>query len=251
MQISNMEVAHLNHAIPLRIYAPEGATRQVVIGVHGFAGSMDSPVLYALAERLTRENKTLVCFDFPAHGLSRAGEELLQVEVCRQDLLCVADFVRRNYPQIPHGIFATSFGGYIAVLCQDELKDFPFVLRGPALAMADIFRTSILPCPLDEFLKHGGAWCSLEFKFYVSARFYQDLLDHPCPLPNRPMLMIQGAEDQLVPPAAAMELTKAVPFVELRLIKGANHRFIGHVDELIDSAVRWLSIWANDAAAPQ
>lgn len=240
MLTRNLELVNKGHSIPCKIYLPQEPVRRVVLGVHGFAGDKESSVLRALARALTREGGALVCFDFPAHGHSLADDRLLQVEVCKADLLCVAEFVRRNYPQAELGLFATSFGGYIALLCQDALQDFRQVLRAPALEMARSF-AGCLPCSLEEFRSHGSVWFGYDRKMEVSWAFYQELLAQPAPAPNRPTLLLQGTEDEVVSFDTAQALAQGCPHVTLLPLEGADHRLhsAGERAMVVDAAMQW------------
>ena len=59
-----------------KIYEPDGEIKQVVIGVHGFAGDKESSVLIALAEMLEKMNIALVTYDLPFHGENISNEAI-------------------------------------------------------------------------------------------------------------------------------------------------------------------------------
>ena len=130
--------------IPCRAFLPEGEAELAVLGVHGFAGDKESSVLYKLAEALCLRRGALVCFDFPAHGESRAPDSHLRVHRCMEDFLTVADHIRQQFPGCRYGVFATSFGGYITLLCAERIPDFGMVLRAPAVTMAETFIRRII-----------------------------------------------------------------------------------------------------------
>lgn len=48
-----------------------------MIGVHGFAGDKESSMLEKLADSFCLHNSAVITFDFPAHGSSYVGEEML------------------------------------------------------------------------------------------------------------------------------------------------------------------------------
>jgi diguanylate cyclase (GGDEF)-like protein len=68
---------HLN--IPCKISEPDSGTiRRVVMGVHGFGGSMDDAIQVAIAEEMELFYAATIRFDFPAHGKNPSSELDLQ-----------------------------------------------------------------------------------------------------------------------------------------------------------------------------
>lgn len=215
-----------------KAFLPDAEPDLVVLGVHGFAGDKESSVLTRLGKELCRNRGALVCFDFPAHGESAAPDSQLRVENCRADLLKVASFIRTQFPGRRYGIFATSFGGYTALLCADQLRDFRMVLRAPAVTMASTFTDVIIPCTKEEFLARGGARCGFDRKMFVSADFYRDLLENPPVIPDVPLLILHGDRDDVVPFEAVKKIAETCENVELIPFPGADHRFKGEGESL-------------------
>lgn len=230
-----------DYSIPCKLFTA-GDPEFVVIGVHGFAGDKESSVLAALADRLCRMKGALLCFDFPAHGESAAPDACLRVGNCRRDLLCVVDYVRRNFPDRGYGLFATSFGGYITLLCSEELKDFRIILRAPAVTMARSFMECIVSVTEKEFLEAGGATCGFERKMFVPYEFYRDLLDNSVAVPEEEILIIHGTEDDVIPYEAVKTLAEEHPQVRLISVEGADHRFKGpgECEMIVEKSVQWF-----------
>ena len=241
MEIKEFGICTERYLIPCKSFMPETTIKKVVIGVHGFAGDKDSSVLSALAEELALNESGLICFDFPAHGKSEASDNLLRVENCMQDLLDVADYVREKYPQKEYGVFATSFGGYITLLCSDKLPEFKIALRAPAVTIANSFVEKIIPVSKVEFINNKGALCGFERKMYVTVDFYEDLLKHEIQIPNEEILVIHGTEDDIVPFADVKNIADKHPNIKLIPIIGADHRFKkkGELERIIESAMKW------------
>jgi len=241
MKKNNFQIQLGDHSIPCKEYLPGGEVKLVVLGVHGFGGDKESSVLRALAGQLEPLGGALVCFDFPCHGESRAPDEMLGVEICRSDLLAMADEVRRRFPDAQKGIFATSFGGYITMLSLDLLNDFSIVLRSPAVTMAESFLT-IIP-DRESFFEKGSALCGFERKMLLTTAFHDDLKAHTVPLPDRPVLIIHGTKDDIVPFSAVSEMAGQSDFITLCPIEGADHRFKrrGHLESMLRIAVGWFT----------
>jgi len=64
-----------------------------------------------------------------------------------------------------------------------------------------------------------------------------DLVDVLLP---RPLLIIHGTADEIVPMSQAMELKQRAPGAELALIEGADHSFSQQRGRLVDTVVAWL-----------
>lgn len=229
--------------IPCKVFLPEGDPELVVLGVHGFAGDKDSSVLKRLAQALCENRGALVCFDFPAHGESRAEDSQLRVETCMEDFLAAADYVRGTFPGKRYGVFATSFGGYITLQCAEKIPDFQLVLRAPAVTMAETFISTIIPCGKEEFLEQGGAWCGFERKMFVSRAYYQDLLDNPPRIPHVPLLILHGTADDVIPFEAVRAIAESNPNVKLVPFEGADHRFKrkGEIERIVEAAMGWYT----------
>ncbi len=242
MTLSHFDLPGQDHPIPCRHFLPLLSPRRVVLGVHGFAGDKDSSVLTAQGEALCDRGDALVCFDLPAHGASTAPDHHLRLSHCKDDLLTVAHYVRATWPQANYGLFATSFGALVTLLCQDELTDFDVVLRAPAITMAQTFPEVILPCGKEEYRLAGGAWCGFERKMFVPWAFYTDLLAAELPAPNRPTLVIHGTADDLIPFQAVQQWAHQHPQLQLHPIPGADHRFkgAGELEAIVTLTLDWF-----------
>lgn len=56
-----------------------------------------------------------------------------------------------------------------------------------------------------------------------------------------PVLILQGAKDELGSPALLRRLTRGMKNVELRVVKGATHSFGRHEGEVLEQACEWLA----------
>ena len=69
-----------DYEIKCKMFLPNHQNMKgVIIGVHGFAGDKDSSMLEQLAQTVCLAETGLVCFDFPAHGESPVGEDMLTI----------------------------------------------------------------------------------------------------------------------------------------------------------------------------
>lgn len=241
MTISSFEIKSESYNIPCKLFEPDETPELIVIGVHGFAGDKESSVLFALAKELCEKGSALICFDFPAHGQSRAKDCELLVSNCKSDLASVIEFVKDKFPKSLYGIFATSFGGYIALLSIRSLSDFSIVLRAPAVKMDKIFLEKIIPVPQEEFINNGGVECGFERKMFVSAKFYNELINNPVNTISKPLMIIHGTKDDIVSYQDILEFCKRNENVTLISIENADHRFKneGESEQIVKNAMQW------------
>lgn len=239
-------ITNPDYEIDCKLFLPAGGDVQgIAIGVHGFGGDKESSAISGLAEALCAQGKALICFDFPCHGASTVGEECFTVENCMRDLEYVAEHCRQEYPNVPKYIFATSFGGYITLLCADKLADFKICLRAPAVTMPQHILLDILGVTADEFKAAGVIRCGYERPMLLPYSFYEDLLCHDVfeRTYEREMLIIQGDADDVVPLEDIHLFCGAHRMMTLEIIEGADHRFKkpGELEKVIRIAAEYFN----------
>ncbi len=228
--------------ISCKLFAPPfGKPNGIVIGVHGFAGDKNSSVLTQLALALHKKQWALVCFDFPAHGDSTAPDDRLRVDNCKRDLLTVVSWAKTTYSDAAYGLFATSFGGYIASLCTEELSGIRKVFRAPAVTMATALEHIVAPTAVEELLENGAV-CGFERNMHVSGALYRDLLEQPFLIPDEPFMIIHGTKDDVIPFAAVKQLSERCDHICLIAVEGADHRFKrpDDLEIILENSVSWL-----------
>ena len=225
--------------------------------LHGFAGDKYSTVIEAVAKDRCRAGFRCVTFDWPGHGDSTADSSMLTIENCLADLGAVVKHLRQAAAAVPSGstsaplfCFATSFGGYLAMLdYRRHPKHFDrILLRSPALRMGKVLRSFLDEDHMRRF--QGGE--ALNFGFDRPLFLHDDFLsdletpDHDafltldgigCGPASAPVAIIHGDADDVVP------VTDSLRFAEdnhlpIRIVKGADHRYKkpGELEQIIDFA---------------
>lgn len=236
-----------NLQIPCKIYEPGfDDVDQVIIGIHGFGGTKDSTVMEAVAEEMFFYRTAMVTFDFPAHGESPMTARDFSLKSCRECLMAVVAHAKELFPQASRfGIFASSFGAYIALLAIDELKAemgrFKMVLRCPAVRMNKTF-LKIARMDAERLMKTGRIICGYERKMELGYSFFEQLeLNNAVADHDMPMLILQAEEDELVD-REDVEFFRLLNSKScLVTIPGATHRFNheGDLDMLVDLTRDW------------
>lgn len=235
--------------IPCISTEPEfGSVRRCLIGVHGFCGSKNSPILVDLAEEMGIFGAAAIRFDLPAHGDSPVTDWGLSLGKCVDTILAVAQWVQQQYPGAELCIFATGFGAYVTLVALDELKQMgeklKLVLQTPDLHMAQSL-LSMAQMTEEELHKVGRVTIGATAKRAVEVpySFYQELQTNLVYYNYRiPMLLLHGELDEVVP------LNYLEPFRRfntrscLVTIPGADHQFRGEGqwDMVVDLTRDWF-----------
>ena len=221
--------------------------------LHGFAGDKYSTVIEAVAKDRCRAGFRCVTFDWPGHGDSTADSSMLTIENCLADLDAVVKHLRPAAAAVPSGstpaplfCFATSFGGYLAML---DYRRHPehfdrILLRSPALRMGKVLRSFLDEDHMRRFRDGEALNFGFDRPLFLHYDFLSDLEtpDHDAFLPlagigRSPIAIIHGDADDVVP------VTDSLRFAEdnhlpIRIVKGADHRYKkpGELEQIIDFA---------------
>ena len=231
--------------------------------LHGFAGDKYSTVIEAVAKNRCRTGFRCVTFDWPGHGDSTADSSMLTIENCLADLDAVVKHLRPASAAassstlaaaaVPSGstpaplfCFATSFGGYLAML---DYRRHPehfdrILLRSPALRMGKVLRSFLDEDHMRRFRDGEALNFGFDRPLFLHYDFLSDLEtpDHDAFLPlagigRSPIAIIHGDADDVVP------VTDSLRFAEdnhlpIRIVKGADHRYKkpGELEQIIEFA---------------
>ena len=234
--------------IPCKAFMPRSdAVELAVLAIHGFSGSKDGPTIDTLVNSLCPHGAAVHCFDFPAHGGHPAGGEALTLGNCADTLLSAARHMNDAQPHARKGDFATSFGGYMTLLCLDELESifggFDLVLKAPAVKMAETFERAIVGDKMEQLEQQGFIELGFQRKMDVRKEYLDELRAHDvCRDYGRPMLVIHGDSDEVVLPANIDEFVAANPLAKLVRIPGAGHDFKGEgqLEAVVEAARTWF-----------
>ena len=219
--------------IPCLLYSDGGsAFDRIVICCHGFAGHKGNAAMKRFADYVLSRHKNLavLCFDWPCHG--KDTREKLNLEDCLTYLDLVIRYADTELAAKDLYLYATSFGGYLALLYIAEHGN-PFqklALRCPAVNMYEVLASGIMT-EEDKMLLSEGKSVLIGFdrKIAVDPAFLASLhvsnitrLDYS-PLANK-TLILHGTMDEVVPITEVQSFAEAnqINFIP---IENADHRF--------------------------
>lgn len=247
-----MEYQTLINNLHTKIYYPEQAINQIIIGIHGFGGDKESSVLIKMAESLKNTNIALLTYDLPCHG-ENENNKSLSLKDCLNSVKEVYEYVKSNYAGIPISFFATSFGGYLLLnfLQENEINSNKIILRAPAIKMAKVIKDVILP-------EHGFSVSDLntnpvnvgyEKECFIDARFVEELQEYDLNKnynKNYFLNVLQGKKDTTVNPADNEEFfnAKCINNYKIYYFEEADHRFkgAGEIERIIEITKQILGI---------
>jgi hypothetical protein len=216
--------------------------KAVIICMHGFGGSKSSSRIESLHKEMIPCQVGTFAFDWPGHGESKSGFENLTVKNCLEDLKQVYDYVTRLH-HVPVWCFATSFGGYMAVLYHDRYPEAfeKIMLRSPALKMGQILLNDLDEKERKEFLAGAPRDFGFDQPLILTRDSYYDFCAHDAfaVVPEHPerMFIIHGDQDDLVPPEDSVEFARKHN-IKIQLLKGADHMYDnpGDIEWVMDRA---------------
>ena len=119
---------------------PEKAEK-IVIAVHGFTSSKDSPTVQLLMKRLPETGLGVVGIDLPGHGMGSSLKEELRIGACLESVSAAEEHIASRFPEAEICYFASSFGAYITGIriSTEPHRGRKAFFRSPAVNMPSHF----------------------------------------------------------------------------------------------------------------
>ena len=246
MMEQQFELRKNGMTIPCKLSVPDyGEVSRVVLGVHGFAGSMEDAIQVGIAEEMELFYCATIRFDFPGHG--KNSSEVLTLQACRETLLAVAEEAKRRFPEVEDlCIFASGFGAYVTLTTLEELVELPgkvkLVVQTPGLLMHEtllkMIRTSRETLwAMETVMTRTKRPIAVTYSFYEELRDHLVLVTHPIP-----MLILQSDNDAVIRAEHMQNFTRLNDTSKLVTIPGTSHRFMeeGAWDMVLDLTRDWF-----------
>lgn len=173
-----------------------------------FGGTMHNKVVYQAAKTIHRFDLPVLRFNFRGAGLSEGKHDEGRGE--EADVAAAIDFLAGEYPSVPLLVAGFSFGSWVGLRagCAD-----PRVAELVGLGL-----------PVGDLGNHGFSY-----------------LDH-C---EKPKLLVSGEFDQFGPPHELRAMVEQFPRhvrenTSVEIVRGGDHFFAGHLQELNRAISGWL-----------
>lgn len=202
---------------------------------HGMLSDRGSPKHQAIAEALAARGLLTLRFDFTGRGESEGAIEEISYDGQLGDLTSAVAFLRRRIQ--PISLVGSSMGGAVALL---------YAAGDPAVARLAVVATVGRPAEVleglggdevDRQLREQGTFELAGHRLgpgLVESSRRVDVVGAARAF-DRPLLLIHGELDDVVPLAQAEELARVAPRAELVVIPGGDHMLRD------DGLQRWLA----------
>jgi alpha-beta hydrolase superfamily lysophospholipase len=178
----------------------------IAILCHGYLMNRCEPL--PVAKELWHAGFHCLVFDFRAMGKSE-GDLCTIGDLERLDVLSAVDFACRTAPDLPVVVYGASMGGAASLLAAAEDTRIRAVVADSAYArlneaVKDWWRNAVGKA---SFLLHPTLWIGRFYTRRSAAKVApEDIIGHIAP---RPVLLMHGTRDQLIPPRHAERLFQA------------------------------------------
>jgi len=217
----------------------------VLIVCHGFTGSKEGGGrALEMAEELGKRGYAALLFDFSGCGESEGDFADISLTGQINDLKSSVDFcLALGFERII--LTGRSFGGTTA-LC---LGGADRRVAGVCTWAAPSEPFDLFNCKRDQLLREKGGLVPLSGEqgtVYVREGFFSDLRQHDlygraALLTPRPLLVVHGSSDSVVPDWNARAIYEAAGEPkEIRIVEGADHQFTGRHLEAWAALFNWL-----------
>lgn len=217
----------------------------VVICAHGHRGNKSD--MLGIGTGLWRAGHSVMLFDFRGNGDSGDGPQSLAHHEQR-DLSAAVDLVRERRPDARIAVVAFSMGASAAILtAADDPRIEALVVDSPFATMSDVVAAGYrqLRLPSEPLVPVADLANRLHYGYA-----FDDVrpLDRIGAIPPRPLLLLHGTEDRIIPYSHALQLAEAAAPgpVEFVTFDGVDHcggyfedraAYIALVADFLD---RWL-----------
>lgn len=228
------------------IFMPAITARLVMIVCHGFRGGKENGGrIFNFASRLNKLGVIVLAFDFSGSGQSEGDFVSLTLSRQVSDLQSVIDYVDIHY-KLPMVLLGRSFGGCTAIvggagdkrIAALALWSAPFFIADTFAAMMPAAYKSMLAGQVVNINDEAG-------NYDLGPAFAADITRHNMEsylrdIGNRPVLIVQARDDELVAPENALHMQNRMDNVSLHLIDKAGHRFLEKTALREDLTIDWL-----------
>lgn len=219
----DVRIATANEARPLvGWWFPRPETDRVIVGCAGYRGSKSD--LIGIGSALWRAGFNVLLFDYHGHGAGR-GAPITLAHRELHDFFAALDYAIQRVPHARIGVIGFSMGGAIAILGAAQRPEVSVIVAdSPFATHADVVSHNVqrvIRIP-------GQPFAAISDYFLERSAGYRGRDVSPLrvvdQLAGRPLLLIHGTDDDMIPVSHAHRLFEAAREPkELWLAPGVNH----------------------------
>src|SRR6056297_171886 len=205
----------------LRGWWMQGRSGNIVLGCLGKDGTKDD--LIGVGTAIWRAGHSVFLFDCRDRGESESAPRTLGYIECL-DVEAAVKYAKQRQPGAKLGVLGFSMGAALAIMAAANDGDIRAVVADSAYnRLYDLVRARVRSTPISVFtlMPLVNLWNRLIFKYSLHAVDPAAKVRRMAP---RPLLIIHGAADSIVPVSAAKDIYKnAGDPKELWIVAGADH----------------------------
>jgi hypothetical protein len=225
----------------------------IVIICHGFSNNKDGDFYVMLSDEINKKNVSTFRFDYFGHGESEGNFEDITVTEGIDDILCSYSLLKKEgYTNI--ALFGSSYGGNTSLFAATKIKDLRFLmLRAPVSDYLEVERIRGGEERLKKWKEDGirlyrerdGKKLFLKYAFYEDIKKYDGYKAGE--KINIPVLLMHGDQDEVIPLAQSIKLSKIIKNCKFYIMKGATH-IIKHDKEQVKSHIKKIVDYITEHA---
>lgn len=220
------------------ILSDKGKT-SIVVMCHGFSSSKDGKTYLRLEGILNENDISTFRFDFYGHGESEGKFENITLSKAVKNLLGAISFLKSiGYEKF--GLFGSSFGGIVSIIVASQINNLIFLaLKSPVSFHLGRLVARNDEKTIKEWKEKGFIYYDIERQLKLNYSFFKDAEKinayEFAKRINVPTLIVHGDRDENVPIEQSKGLSRIIENCELRIIKGADHRYTNpeHFERMI------------------
>ncbi len=205
-------------------------TRPVIIIAHGHHSTKDRKSYTTIQDILNKKNISTFRFDFYGHGESEGKFENATVSEAVDDILQAIAFLKsRGFKKI--GLIGSSYGGLASIMAASKSNDlYVLALKSPVSNYEERERAVKPKEELDDWKRKGYTkYKEDNEEIKLNYIFFEDFKNNngykAAPKIKAQTLIVHGDNDKSVPIEQSIKTAKLIPNGELKIVKGADHRY--------------------------
>ena len=228
------------------LFHPTGESRLLVIVCHGFRGGKENGgKIFKFTDRLNQMGIAVLAFDFSGSGESEGNFVRVTLSGQASDLKSVVDYACAHLT-VPIIMLGRSFGGStVLVEGAGDKRIAGLILWSTPIFMTETF-SAMMPAEYNRMQNGQIVAVSDDYgHFELGPELAADFANHDMDgylqaIGNRPVMIIQSQDDELVSPENALYMERRLNNASLCLVEEAGHRFLDKTSLREEMTIDWL-----------
>jgi len=228
------------------VFEPSAEGRYMVVICHGFRGGKENGgKLFRWAERLQGLGLGVAAFDFSGSGSSQGAYENITLSRQAEDLRAIIDYVHQEFHR-PIILLGRSFGGSTVLAGGSaDNRVAGYVLWSVPAFLEKTFAVMLGNLYADLAAGHTVTVHDEAGRYRLGPGLVRDFAVHDmarytAQIGERPVLIINARDDELVAPENPVYLHEKLKNCTLYMIEEAGHRFLEKAWRREDLTIEWL-----------